>query len=327
MHRSSIFIQVLVLSIILSVFSSCKTVHNTDEAELAIQEDPVLEEAVIVNGTKLSIQPPTGFSEAHTFTGFQQIESGSSILIAQIPANFELMKKSLTPEKFKTQGVVIDSTREITLHGTSAILMFGKQQTIEYHISKILLLLGNDDEVYLLNGNYPLEMKEIGAALEASFLSCKYNATTEVVLEGPEDYEFDLEASNLQLAQKIGVAYYYSEDGLIPTETDHKTSIIATRSFGEVKTDDPKQYAIDRFYALPYILDSVQNTEPISIDNIEGYMTKGIGLSKKDLTKYSIVQVILFSDNMYYIFIASTKDAYEEKLTGVLETIRSFRRK
>ncbi|MCR9173515.1 MAG: hypothetical protein NXI10_13525 [bacterium] len=305
------------------------------EAQNEVQEkaqanrvaDSGSQDYVFVEGTKISIQPPADFIKAHTFTGFQKTESGASIMIVQFPASYAQMKTGMTPENFKTKGIEIDSTRELRMDNVDATIMFGKQYTVEYEVGKVILILGTDEEVYLFNGNYPLGFDGLKDELTTSFLSCKYNLEEEIILSGPEDYTIDIEASNLQLAKKIGVMYYYSEDGLFPTEKEHKTSLIATRSFGEVSTDDPKQYAIDRFINSPYELETVEETDSITIDGVNGYITRGTGRSKKNGTNYSIAQVILFSDDMYYIFMASVALVYEDRMAAIIETIKSFKRK
>ena len=117
-NHSGTYSKTPLLLLFLLILFSCKVSETIHEQEIEDSETTTLELQDIQNveGTKLSMHPPMGFSKAHNFTGFQQDESGSSIMIVQFPADFEVMKSGLTPEKFKTQGVIIDSTKDIQLN-------------------------------------------------------------------------------------------------------------------------------------------------------------------------------------------------------------------
>jgi hypothetical protein len=46
-------------------------------------------------GTKCSLIPPPGFTPASTFSGFQNTETGASIMINEIPARISLLLMAL----------------------------------------------------------------------------------------------------------------------------------------------------------------------------------------------------------------------------------------
>ena len=60
-----------------------------------------------ISGTKCSLIPPDGFIAATNFSGFQNAETGASIMINEMPANFQqsrLVFQSVFYHQLNTKG-------------------------------------------------------------------------------------------------------------------------------------------------------------------------------------------------------------------------------
>jgi hypothetical protein len=85
-------------------------------------------EHLSVSGTKVSLVPPNGFEKAANFAGFQQTQSGASIMVMSIPGPAEKIQAGLTREAFLSQGVEISDIEKLTLNGLPAVLLTGTQK-------------------------------------------------------------------------------------------------------------------------------------------------------------------------------------------------------
>jgi hypothetical protein len=70
-----------------------------------------------INGAKFFLIPPTGFIDATSFQGFQQLNSGSSILVMELPGPFTESTKGFNEQGLKTQGVILKKKEEIKVNG------------------------------------------------------------------------------------------------------------------------------------------------------------------------------------------------------------------
>ena len=80
-----------------------------------------------VEGTKISLIPPAGFTKAVNFLGFQEEVSGASIMVLNIPGPFSETSKGITKENLLSTGVQMISDDHILLNGLPALLVQGKQ--------------------------------------------------------------------------------------------------------------------------------------------------------------------------------------------------------
>ena len=80
-----------------------------------------------VSGTKFFLVPPTGFIVATTFQGFQQMNSGASILIMEVPGPFSESTKGFNEQALKTQGVVLKKKENIKVNGNLGLFLTTEQ--------------------------------------------------------------------------------------------------------------------------------------------------------------------------------------------------------
>jgi hypothetical protein len=96
-----------------------------------------------------------------------------------------------------------------------------------------------------------------------------------------------------------------------------------------VQTVDKKLTAINRIKRMPYSdlkIDENKISE-IQIDGISGYEIVGEGLDKSNGTKELVYQVMLFTDNGYYIIVGTTKNDFEQNLELFKKVARTLKRK
>lgn len=280
-----------------------------------------------IAGTKVSLIPPNGFTTANNFSGFQQNESGSSIMVVEMPSSFFELKNAFTKEALLSKGIELEEIKELKINDLSAILITGSQSSNGTLFSKVILVLGNDKEVILINCAYPNDLQEIGVEITNSILSVIHVADLEVDPLDGIDFSVNTDSTDLILAKSIANSFIYTLDGKFPTESRSKANLIIAKSHSEVSINDRKLLVLNRIKQTPFDIIEIDSTIALSIDGISGYEVYAKGVSQTSGLEYRLYQVILFSDHMYYIFFGSTAPEDKKTLEEMKHIVKSFERK
>lgn len=282
-----------------------------------------------IAGTKFFLIPPTGFIPATNFQGFQQMNSGASILVTEIPGPFIESTKGFNEQGLKTQGVVLKKKEEIKVNGTQGLFLTAEQFAYGTNYSKYILVFGDSKATYIVNGTYPKEVTELDKDIRESMLSVVYESALTVDPLSTVSFTVDTESTKLKFGKSMTGMLLYTVDGEVPTESTDKTSFIVGLSLANVQTVDRKLTAINRMKRMPYsdLKIDENKIQEIEIDRISGYEIVGEGIGKFDGTKELVYQVMLFTDNGYYIIVGITKNDFEQNLELFKKVARTLKRK
>ncbi len=283
-------------------------------------------EHVSVPGTKISLVPPAGFIKAGDFVGFQQNESGSSIMVSEIAGAFSEIKPAMTKEALLSKGVLVHKTDTMTLNNLPATFITGMQVSRGITFMKYILAFGSNEETILITGIFPNAMQELGPSIKTAMLSAFYEANRKVNPFDGVDFELDVTSANLILSKGIPGSLLYTRDGNMPAETKDKTALMASKSISQVEIVDKKLFALNRLKQLPMEIEKIESTNEITIDGISGYEINAIAHDKKGETK-KVYQVILYSDHSYYILFGTTNDLTTKSIEELKVAIKTFKRK
>jgi hypothetical protein len=279
-----------------------------------------------VAGTKVSIIPPSGFEKASNFAGFQQPQSGSSIMVVSIPGPVEKVQTGLTEDVLLSQGVEISDIEKLTVNGMPAVFLTGTQNAYGNVYSKLILCFGTTSESVMINGVFPKNLLEVGRGVKKSILGAYFDADKKVDPFEAIDFEITTAGSQLIFAKSMANSFIYNIDGKLPTESTDRTSYLIGKSFSKVQLDDKKLFCLNRIKQLhPEI--KVDLISELSVDGISGYELSGDVKNKKYDQDEKIYQAILFSDNLYYIMIGSTNTDFASNLKVFKSVTQTFKRK
>ena len=282
-----------------------------------------------IAGTKFFLVPPTGFIPATTFQGYQQLNSGASILVMEIPEPFSESTKGFNEQGIKTQGVVLKKKEEIKVNGNQGLFLTTEQFAYGTNYSKYILVFGDSKATYMVNGTFPKEVTELEKDIRESMFSVIYESGLTVDPLSAVSFTVDTENTKLKFGKSMTGMLLYTVDGKVPTESNDKTTFIVGLSLANVQTVDKKLTAITRLKRMPYTdlkIDENKINE-IEIDGISGYEIVGEGLDKSNGTKEFVYQVMLFTDNGYYIMVGTTKNDFEQNLELFKKVARTLKRK
>jgi len=280
-----------------------------------------------IAGTKISLISPKGFQKAANFLGLQQDQSGSTIMVVNIPGPFSETTKAFTKEGFLSQGVEVERIEKFTLNNLPAILVTGEQNAHGNVYTKYVLAFGTNKETIIINGASPNNLKEIGKEIKTALLTTYYEPGKKINPLETVDFEINLKGSKLIFANNMANALTFNVDGKIPTQSPDKTSLLIGKAFSNVAVSDKKLFSLNRIKQLPIQILKVNSIEEIDIDGISGYEIVADGKDKKTGEAEKVYQVILFSDSLYYIIIGTTNFDYEKNVAEIRKVTKSFKRK
>ena len=278
-----------------------------------------------IAGTKCSLIPPVGFVAATTFSGFQDVETSSSIMINELPAPYQSLVDGLTADALKTKGMTLVSKQEIDFNGSRAKLINITQPANGTTYIKQMLVFGDTKGTVLVNGIYPETSKDIKAKIEEALLSTVYNAAQDDDPAGAATFSIEVNGTDLKLIKYMSGSLLYSVDGKIPTD---KPTLIVGNSLAKIPAQNQKKYAEQRLKKLPGgELLSIREIKEIRVDNLEGYEIVANGKSK-DGKPELIYQVMLFNDRGdYYIILGQAQEDFQHNLTTFKKVAKTFKRK
>ncbi len=280
-----------------------------------------------IAGTKISIIPPQGFTKASDFLGFQQELSGSSIMFLDVPGPFSEISKGFTKENFLSQGVQVQEIENLVINGLPAIFVTGEQNAYGNEYIKFVLSFGTEKETIMINGAYPKNLNETGTDIKSAMLTAYYEPDKVINPFEIVDYVINTDEYGLKFAKSMSNSLVFTTDGLLPVQSEDKTTFIAAKSISKVPISDTKLFSINRLKKMPFEIENIESTLDISIDGISGYEIIALTIDKNTAEKGKVYQVMLFSDSLYYIMLGTTNQEYEINIEKFKKIANSFKRK
>ena len=283
------------------------------------------ENRMTVSGTKCSMIPPEGFVAASTFSGFQQVASGASIMINEIPAPYQSIIEGFTKEAMKAKGMTLVRKETIDFNNSTATLMNVTQPANGTTYIKQMLVFGDEKVTVLVNGIYPESAKNLESSMKEALLSTVYTAEQN---ENPLDaatFTVDVEGTDLKLVKYMSGSLLYSVDGNMPTETP---TLIVGNSIAKVSPENRQKYAEERLRKLPRGESTlIKETNEITIDSLNGVEFIAEGIDKNE-NKIFIYMVMLYNESGdYYIIVGQAKDDREKYGETFKKIAKTFKRK
>lgn len=283
------------------------------------------EKHIKVPGTKCSLIPPSGFVVATNFSGFQNTETGASIMINELPTPYQSLVDGFTAEALKLRGMTLIKKQTIDFNGSKATLIDVTQSANGTTYIKQMLVFGDTKGTVLVNGIYPEVSNSIEEKIKDALLSTFYNNSQNDNPLEAATFTIDIKDTDFKLIKYMSGSLLYSTDGKIPTE---KPTLIVANSIAKVPTQDQKKYSEERLKKLPRgEQNTIKEIKEITIDNLKGYEIVADGKTKDNKAEL-VYQVMLFNESGdYYIIVGQSKEDFDKYLESFKKIVKTFKRK
>ena len=275
--------------------------------------------SVLIPGTKYTMIPPEDFILSTGFSGFQNNETGASIMIMDIPASYSSLIKGFTKDALKTKGMELLSKENTKYKNSDAMLFKVSQKANGINYLKQVLLFGDDKITVMVNGIYPEQAKDSENEIKKSLFTIERN---EQLAEKPLEsvnYSINVEGTDYKYVKSFAGSLIYTEDDKIPTS---KGLIGVSYSLGHKVNSDYKEFAIQRLKKLPNSSNStIKTIDKVTISDMEGYE-----IVAEDNSNQLIYLVMLFTpDKEYYLIVGQAKEDKEKKLEIYKKVAKTFK--
>ncbi|MFZ4476616.1 MAG: hypothetical protein ACOYPR_15570 [Saprospiraceae bacterium] len=256
----------------------------------------------VIPGTKISMVPPDSFVLAQKFSGFQHNESGSSIMVSELPAPFQVMTNAFTKEALQAKGMELLGKEQITLGVNAGLIFFVRQTANNLVYLKQILVFGDSTHTTMINGIYPEKYKETLEGKIKASLRTAHPSGSFISPEQAAPFEIDVKETPFSFGNGISGSLYYVAQDDVQVEGKKSSVIIVGSAIGEVAIGDKKQFVLDRLMKMP----NGENLKPDSIQQVriagmDGYE---ITAHQENSQNEAFYQLILFDDaGSYYIFV------------------------
>lgn len=277
---------------------------------------------ITIPGTKYSLTPPAGFEKAKQFSGFQNMATGASIMLNELPAPLHLVTGGFNADALLKKGMTLLDDQTIDFNGGKARILRISQSANGTLYLKETLIFGDSTKTVMVNGIYPEKNKASEPDIRKAVLSVKYDENSKVDPFDAVNFSVSAEGTGFKFAATMGGSITYTPTGKISPE---QPIFVAGNSISKVEVADRKQFSINRLKNLPNTQSTeVQEINPITIDGLKGYEITATDTTSKE----NIYQVMLFSDNNdYYIMVGNTKENTPESRAAFKKISLTFRRK
>jgi len=285
-----------------------------------------------VQGTKVTIDPPSGFVEAVQFPGYMMESTGSSIMVTPIPGGpFSEVSKGFTPSGLATQGMKLIKKEKTKVGTAEGILIHASQNAYGTDFLKWMLAFGDSTETTLIVATFPKQFEEqLSENLKKSVLSVDWQKSMK--LDFFDGFTFRVsESGSLKFANKMGNNVFLTENGVFPQEEAGAPLVIVGASItqdwqipSEKRLFSNQRLKQTQVFGSPEVIDE----KGIKIDGLDGYLIYAEGIDNDTGEAVYVEQCLLFTSDGYYIFQALVgSDQRKEFKSNFREIMESFKRK
>lgn len=263
-------------------------------------------EHVLVPGTRVRLTPPAGHEAGRGFLGYQWPESGSSLMVFEMPGSYVEVVKGFDARGLAKGGMkfVEASAAKFGDHEGRIVLVTQELQGTRFQ--KWIAIFGDAKRTVLLNAIYPAELAgDLPAALKACILAAEWDPNLEIdpfaalpwTLTRPE---------GLRFAGNVGAMLLYTEDGeIVQKEKPAAARLMVAPSAGEVEVGDPRSFAEERIRQLPFGKSvEIQSSSAFEAGGRKGWEI--VAKARLDTERVDILvhQVLLVGEGEYHMFVS-----------------------
>ncbi|MCP3136444.1 hypothetical protein [Pyxidicoccus xibeiensis] len=281
-----------------------------------------------VKGTRVSLTPPEGFTEATRFSGFQQEETGASLMVTELPGPYTEVTTGFTAEGLTSRGMKLLSKKQVKVNGHKGLLLHVAQSASGVDFLKWLVVLGDASATLVVTATYREEdTKALGRPMQAAVLSTRWDRDA-APTAAPALFTLK-ETPGLKEAQRLQGAIIYTRDGTLPGKPGDEPFLIVAPSLGATAaSEDVEAFSLARLKqtAAAEAL-TVESGAPLTVDGLTGHELVASAKDPATGRDFTLYQVMLVDAQGYYLLQGRVGGADRATYLGHFKTAaRAFQR-
>ncbi len=290
---------------------------------IAQEEAP---QRIWIRGTKVSLVPPAQFGIAADFPGVLHEESGSSVMITELPAPISKLLKSFTDEKkLEKRGLTLLTSEERKMGEHEGVFLTVAQVVDGISVKKAFWIFGTKRESVMAMGTIFPEMGgDWFPVVIESLKTCEWDLDR--VVDPFANLGFELtDTQGLQFVLKVSNMLLFTEDGKTDKKNEGKLMFMMGPALGSGPIEDKEAFVERRMRQFPGEVLEIESMEPIEIDELPGFEVIASTVQKEIVRVRHVV--ILFEPDNYWVSFGEARDEVgDEALEKFQAIVRSFRR-
>lgn len=258
-------------------------------------------QAVRVPGTKVSLEPPAGFSPAQQYPGFEREADRASIMVTELPGPAAEMIRGMTREALASRGMVLMAASRHVINKNPARLLSVRQRTANGEVLKSMLIAGDRATTIMIVGMFPADSPyATGAAIERALMSASWGAGSPNAFEG---LPFRITpTSRLKLAKRVSNMLMFTESGTIGSPGSSEALYLVGHSIGRGDIADLRSFSESRARQTT-LMKGLENFtgRTIQIDGLDGYEIEADAVDARSGAPMRLYQVIMLDETGYFI--------------------------
>lgn len=282
-----------------------------------------------ISGTSIELLIPNGFIESKNFTGFSEVLTGATIMVAEVKSEVYKNFLSLDRGELFNKGIVVNANTFFLINDFDALLVEGVQQTKESGIYyKFILMIGDIFKTTIITIQIPnFNDKKTLKKYQDILTSVIFHP--EKIFDVNKEYKFSIDTtgSNFKLSNSVTNTLTYTEDGEIPTKSKNHTtfSIRTTNLKQELSEQDQEKFTKEIYQTIPSGFKNIPEVKKIKINGLNAYQMSIIEFSEKMMKNQLIFLTVIFHDSDCYIITAYTLGNFEKNLEIFKKIVNSFK--
>lgn len=294
----------------------------------------VAAERQAVPGTRVSLAPPAGMTLSRAFAGFEDRDTGASIVVTEFPAEaYAQLSAAMTAENLATRAISDVRTEQVSVDGHAGVYVDAVQTARGTRFAKQFLILGSPQATVMVVFTAPQDTAS-DAGLQAT--------RTAMLGLGLSSGEVDqLAGLPFVFAQRSGfgdpkvIGGYgvaLSDPSLSPSQRGNAPVFIITAPPADACAqagDDRLAFAEGLLGRIRAVQDvEVTSRAAASIDSLSGDELIASAASTGNGAATLVYQVTLFDDCQLYQMVGIGPDTRRDELLGEFRALaNSFRRR
>jgi hypothetical protein len=272
-----------------------------------------------IPGTTVELAPPQGFQPSKFFPGFEQQQTGATILVTEmpIPKAQNLIAQLTSANVLKSRGMTLIESKAIALEGRPAKLLLVAQSNEGIQFLKWIAVIGVDDRALIATASFPQsQAAALKEPLRQAIINLRWMPGTAV--QPLEGLTFSFQpAGDLQISGQVSNTVLLTKNGVKPPIPAADPIMVLgsalstlSSSFGNVSGEDLATFSRLRLRQTTQVTELTETSGKLkTLAGHPAFELMATGYDLKTRTPLTVYQVIVSTKETYYIlqgFVSNT---------------------